>query len=415
MVGLNHKSCPRSLLEAFLIPDEDIPYFLEKICEWGLSEAAILSTCDRLEIISFHEQPPEVVEIFLRVLAEYNQRKVDTIQTALYQHSGENALKHLFKVCSSLDSQIIGEPQILGQVRSSYRFAANAGMLGNDLDKVFGAAFSAAKRIRAQTSIGEGPISLISSSLRIAREIHGELSRCNIVVFGAEELAILMATQFKNAGVSNLTILEDHTKRAELANRDLPAMVYGLDKSHKIVEETDIIISSHFSSDKKSITKNMIQNAIQKRHKKPIFIIDLGVPSAVETEVSLINEVFLYNLDDLEQVASTNKSGRFMAALEGEKILNQEISKFITNTKQRNADPLIKDLRIAVESARKRVLKEKPNANNDEATVLLSKRLLHQPSEMIRKMATEGKLDWQTEMLIRSILLGGQNGNGERQ
>ncbi|MDA1310092.1 MAG: glutamyl-tRNA reductase, partial [Proteobacteria bacterium] len=331
VIGLNHRTCPDALREAVFVADEELPGFLQILRQAGFDEAMVLSTCDRIEVqaffptsgfaqsglrksgdrlIDFRETVASALTAPTGVLPE--PIAPEQVLSALYHHQGLAALKHLFRVAASLDSQIVGEPQVLGQVRASHRIAADQSMVAANLDRLLQASYIAAKRVRGETTIAEGPVSLIAAALRVARRIHGDLARCQLAVLGADELALMLGARFKEAGVAGIVIGDRNPRRATAAARDLVAHTVDFDTRGQAMAQADIVISAT-GDGRHAITEEMVRSAVRARRRKPIFIIDLAVPGDVEPAVERIDEAFLYDLDDLERLALEGKAGRSAA------------------------------------------------------------------------------------------------------
>ena len=426
VIGLNHRTCPDALREAVFVADEELPEFLQSLRQAGFDEAVVLSTCDRIEVQAFFPQSGlhqsgdrlihfrETVASALTAPTGILPEPVPPAQvlSALYHHQGFAALKHLFRVAASLDSRIVGEPQVLGQVRASHRLGTDQGMVAANLDRLLQASYVAAKRVRGETTIAEGPVSLIAVALRVARSIHGDLSRCQLAVLGADELALMLGARFKEAGVASIVIGDRNPRRATAAARDLVAHTADFDTRGQALAQADIVISAT-GDGRHAITEAMVRSAVRARRHKPIFIIDLAVPGDVDPAVERIDEAFLYDLDDLERLALEGKTGRSGAIADAEVIIEQELARFLGDLAARDAGPLIREMRDAVEAERRRILRKKPAASAEEATRLLVNRLLHGPSETLRGLAAEEGLDPRTETLIRALLVPINDGEGE--
>jgi glutamyl-tRNA reductase len=426
VIGLNHRTCPDALREAVFVADEELPGVLQSLRQAGFDEAVVLSTCDRIEVQAFFPQSGHQMSADRLIVLRETVASALTAPTGilpepvlpaqvlavLYHHQGLAAMKHLFRVTASLDSQIVGEPQILGQVRASHRIAAGQGMVAANLDRLLQASYVAAKRVRGETTIAEGPVSLMAVALRVARSIHGDLSRCQLAVLGADELALMLGARFKEAGVASIVIGDRNPRRAMAAARDLMGHTANFDTRGETLAQADIVISAT-GDGRHAITEEMVRSAVRVRRHKPIFIIDLAVPGDVDPAVERVHEAFLYDLDDLERLALEGKTGRSAAVSDAEAIIEQELVRFLSDFAARDAGSLIREIRRAVEAERRRVLREKPAANAEEATRLLVNRLLHRPSEALRGLAAEEGLDPRTEVLIRTLLVPKNDEKGE--
>jgi glutamyl-tRNA reductase len=413
VVGLDHRTCPAPIREALFVADEELPGFLGTLRDAGFAEAMVMSTCDRVEVRAFlGGGGGDSVEKVAGALAAPTTLSAKQILPALYHHRGTAALKHLFRVSASLESQVVGEPQVLGQVRASHRMAASQGMVDARLDQLLRASYAAAKRVRSETAIAEGPTSLVAAAIRVARSIHGDLSNCRLIVLGVDDIALMLMAQFREAGLVHIIVGDRDSRRAAAAARDLAAHTTDFETRARVLGDADIILSAT-GDGRYSISEDMIRSAIRARRRKPIFIVDLAVPADVDPAVERIDDAFLYDLEDLERLALEGKTGRQTAIAEAERIIDQAVADFVGDLAARDATPLITELREAIERERQKLLRDKPAANADEATRLLAGRLLHRPSEALRELASKDKLDPGTDALVRTLLLPRNRGEGD--
>jgi len=412
VIGLDHRTCPDPIREAIFVADEELAAFLKCLNEAGFSEAMVMSTCDRVEIRAFHDAAEDVPTLVTEALTTPTPIEASQVVSSLYHLTGAAALTHIFRVSAALESQVIGEPQVLGQVRASHRLAASHGMAGPRLEPVLRASYTAAKRVRSETAIAEGPTSLVAAAIRVARSIHGGLSDCRLAMLGVDDIALMMGAQFKENGLEHVIVADRSPRRAELAARDLSAHIADFETRAKTLAQADIVLCAN-GDGRYAVDVEMLQSALRARRRKPIFRGGLAVPADVDPAVERLDDAFLYDLNDLENLASEGKSARQAAIAQAEGIIAEQVSEFLGGLAGRDADPLIIELRDAVEQERLAVLREKPSAGAEEATRLLASRLLHRPSEALRVLACENKLDTATEALIRALLLPGNRNGGD--
>ncbi|MDG2285628.1 MAG: glutamyl-tRNA reductase [Alphaproteobacteria bacterium] len=413
IIGLDHRTCPDPIREAMFVADEELPGFLRALRDAGFVEAMFMSTCDRVEIRAIDESADDPVGTVAETLAAPTGVSAEQLRPAFYHHKDTDAVRHLFQVSAALESQIIGEPQVLGQVRASHRMAAELGMVGGRLDPLLRASYTTAKRVRSETAIAEGPTSLIAAALRVARSIHGDLGRCRLAVLGADDLALLLAGQFKEAGLGDIILADRNPNRAAAAARELNAHVTDFQTRARALADADITLCAT-GDGQYSVTEEMVLSALQTRRRKPIFIVDLATPTDVDPTVERIPDAFVYDLDDLERLALDGQSGRNAAIADAQAIVEEEVSRFLGELAARDAAPLIASMRDTFEMERTRVLREKPGANADEATRLLVNRLLHRPSDRLRALASkQNGLDPRTEAMIRALLLPSADGDDD--
>jgi len=412
VIGLNHRSSPDSLRETLFVADEESAGFLDALRGDGFSEAIALSTCDRVEVLGHHPDAQAGIQAVARALCAPANADPSLLSPHLYHHTGAAALEHLYRVASSLDSMIIGEPQVLGQVRASHRQAHALGMVGPVLERLMQGAYETAKRVRSETSIAQGPVSLVAAALQIARIIHGDLSNCAATVLGADDMALMIADSFRQAGLNALTISDRSAKRATGAARDLKAHVGEFERRGEHLAHADIVVCAT-GSGQHVVTDELMRAILRARRQRPVFVIDLATPSDVEPAVERLDAVFVYNLDDLERLALEGKSGREAAIADAEAIVREQAGRFLGDLAARDAGPLVRAFRETVEAERRKVLRERPGADAEEATRLLVNRLAHHPSEALRRLAAEQGLDPRTEALIRTILVPDGADEGE--
>ena len=412
VIGLNYRTCSDPIRERLYVADEEIHRLLQSLGQGGFRDAVALSTCDRVEILGNHDATGDPIYAVSHALSETTGLDPLRIQPLLYNHVSTDALKHLFRVAASLDSIVIGEPQILGQVRASYRKAQDLGMVGRDLAQLFQAAYTTAKRVRSETAVAQGAVSLIAVALQIARSIHGDLSHCSATILGADEMALMIADSMRGAGLANLVIADRNARRATRVAHDLAANSVDFERRGEFLAQSDIVLCAT-GSGQYILTEELMQSVLKARRRRPVFVIDLAVPSDVEPAIERLDAVFIYNLDDLERLALEGKSGREVAIADAEAIVQTQVEHFLGDLSAREAGPLIREMRDAAESARERILSERPGADAAEATKLLASRLLHRPTETIRRLAAEQGLDQRTERLVRQLLVPDNGPEGD--
>jgi glutamyl-tRNA reductase len=294
----------------------------------------------------------------------------------------------MFLVAASLESLIVGEPQVLGQVRAGDRLAREVSMIDSTLDAVLSGAYRAAKRVRTETAVGERPVSIAASAERVARNVHGDLAEASALLVGGGEMGCLIADHLRAAGLRRLTVTARIAAQAQGLARQLGGH-YGLyDELEDLLVDADIVIAA-LGAGRPMIAAPMVQRAIVRRRRKPVFVIDASVPGDVDTRANDLDGAFLYDLDDLEAVASEGRVVRDGEAAAARTIVDEEVSRFILDQAGRDADPLVTGLRRHFEAVREQVLAEAGD-NSARATQLLINRLLHEPSLALRQMAEKG-------------------------
>ncbi len=383
--GVNHRSATAALRDRLLVDEIDQPALLAEVGAAGLDQALLLATCDRLEVVTLHEEPESVVAQLLDMFAEWAQITKDELQGQSYRHLDEAALRHVFAVAASLDSQVIGEPQVLGQVKESHRLATAAGTLGPGLEVILQAAYAAAKRVRNETPVAERPVSMTASALMVARNLHGDVAQCSALVVGLGEMGELMALELKDAGIGELILMHGSAARAEAAAHRLRCHFRPWEELAEALTSADIVVTA-LGSGRHTVTAPVAEAALKQRRRRPILFIDSAVPGDVEPAVQDLDGAFVYDLDDLENVARDGKATREATALAAWRVIEEELAVFRRRRAERAAVPAVAALRQHFEAVRKEVLSQS-GLDAEVATRLLVKRLLHTPSAALRAAA----------------------------
>lgn len=405
VVGANHRSSSLALRDQLFVDDTAMPEFLARLRGLGLAQGLVLSTCDRVEIWTVHPDHRSCTATVTTAFAERAGLTPEALGTQLYTYSGTEAVRHCFAVTASLDSLVIGEPHIQGQVKAVHRFAREADMVGAELEALLQAAYGAAKRVRSETQIGERPVSIAAAAVQFAKDLHGELSRCSGLLVGAGDMGELVAEALQAGGLTRLTVTAPRQARAESVARTLNAHVRPFDQLPEALAEADIVLTS-VGTRSTVITAEHITAALKKRRRKPMFIVDAGIPGDVEAAVNRVDGAFLYDLTDLERVALEGRATREAAARTAWGLLDDELSGFLKGRAARAAVSAIVSLRNRFEAVREQVLREAGD-DADKATRLLIHRLLHDPSEVMKDIAglgEAGRTDWDlTETTLRRL------------
>ena len=415
VVGANHRSATLGLRDRLFVEDAQAPQFLERLREAGLKPAMILSTCDRVEVQALHEDPDAAAERIIEIMAGHGGVDMAELKDQTYVLSGEDAVRHIFSVAASLDSLVVGEPQVLGQVKACHRMARDAGMTGSGFEALLQAAYGAAKRVRGETAIGERPVSIAAAASRLAQDLHGDLGRAAGLLIGAGEMGELVAEALLRDGLGDLTVIHPIQSRAETLARALDCHVAEFDELPRLLDDADIVLTAQ-GSRRQVLNSDMMLVALHRRRKKPVFIVDTSIPGDVEPAVNRIDEAFLYDLGDLERVALEGQSSRVAEAEDAARIVDREVETFLRGRAERTAVPALTELRGHFETVRSEVLAE-AGADAEKATRLLINRLLHGPSEAMREAAAEDSGWAAAEDVIRRLfnLTGGNGGNGDNE
>jgi len=401
VVGANHRSSAATTRDRLFVEESQAPAFLGRLREAGLHQAALLSTCARTEVQALHGDPDDAAKAISKLFAEKAGMADHDIAGQIYAKSDEDAIRHVFSVTASLDSPVLGEPQVLGQVKESHRVSVASGMSGSELDTLFQAAYGAAKRVRSETPIGERPVSMAAAALQLARDVHGDISRCNGLLVVGGEMGELIAEYLVAGGIDRMTITSRVPARAEMAARRFGCHHAPMETLVDLIGAADVIISSLGAGDF-VISKETMRAAIANRRRKPVFLVDAAVPGDVEPGVNDLDEVFLYDLGDLEGVVASGRAGRDAAATEARDIIDQEISAYLMRGAARSAAPAVTALRAHFERVREDVLEDSQGRDAAEVTRRLINRLLHDPSRTLASMATSGEVG-EAERLMRRM------------
>ncbi|MDQ2974589.1 MAG: glutamyl-tRNA reductase [Acidobacteriota bacterium] len=347
LVGVNHKSAPIEVRERLAFTEEACTAGLRTLVDGEIvREALIVSTCNRVEVLAetasgqLNDTTQRVIEFLSR--ADYLPRSF--FETHLYKHTDEMAVRHLFRVTSSLDSMVVGEPQVLGQVRRAYSIALEAGTAGRTLNRLVHHAFRVAKRVRTETGIASNSVSISYMAVELGKKIFGSLQGQTALLVGAGEMAELSARHLVKAGVSRVLLANRTVEPAQQLARELGAEVVNFDRLSTHLAEADIVICST-AAEHYVITEKMAREALAKRRNRPAFFIDISVPRNIDPAIGKIPDVFVFDIDDLESVVSSNIREREREAERAELIVESEIMQFQQALRALDIGPTIGALR----------------------------------------------------------------------
>ena len=404
-VGVNHTTAPISIRENVAFQNESLAQALRDLTTHGVREAAILSTCNRTELYCNTKHPEQV----LSWLANYHKLNPEHIQPYTYTLPSDEAVKHAFRVASGLDSMVLGEPQILGQMKQAVKIAESAGTLGTLLHKLFQRTFAVAKEVRTNTDIGASSLSMAAASVRLAERIFGNLANQHVLFIGAGEMIALCAEHFAAHKPASITIANRSLERGQDLAENLQGKAILLSELPERLAEFDIVIAST-ASQLPIVGLGMVERAIKARKRRPMFMVDLAVPRDIEPEVAELDDIFLYTVDDLSQVVQEGLGNRQEAAIEAEAIIVERVDHFMHWLKTRDAVPTIRALRAQAEKTRLSELEkaqkslakgEDPAAVLDALSNALTNKLLHGPSHALNN--SSGSEHEQLESLLRQL------------
>ncbi len=398
VVGLNHETAPLAVREALAFPKERLGEALSRLREEAkLGEAMILSTCNRVELYGRSTEP--CADAIAGFLAGFHGRAVSEIEPYLYRLEGESAIRHAFRVAASLDSMVLGEPQILGQVKEAYEAAERAGSLGSLLNALRNRSVAAAKRARSETAIGRNAVSVSHVAVELARKIFGDLRERSVLLVGAGKMSELAARQMVRDGARASVLGGRRFEKAEQLAAALGGRAAPFAALSAELGRADIVISGTGAAGT-VIGPEDVEAAQAMRRGRPLFLIDIAVPRDVDPEVRRLNGVFLYDLDDIKAVAEANLRERKKEAAAAEAILEHEVRQFLDWRRSLEAVPLLVELRkradeirrAEVEKARRRLGPLTPEQEGalEAVTSAIVNKLLHGPTVHLKEIAGNG-------------------------
>jgi glutamyl-tRNA reductase len=386
-LGLNHQTAPLAVRERVVFHVERLRDALVELKKSLAREAAILSTCNRTELYVSGDEP----DALARWLAQYHDLQPDGLEPYLYTLPSEQAVRHAFRVASGLDSMVLGEPQILGQMKEAARAAQSAGTLGAVLHKLFQRSFAVAKEVRTTTRIGASSVSMAAAAVKLAARIFPSLKDQRVLFIGAGEMIELCATHFAAQAPARLTVANRTLERAERLAHRFNGQAIELRSLAEQLHEHDIVVSCTASS-LPILGKGLVERALRARRRRPIFMVDLGVPRDVEPEAAELDDVFLYTVDDLGEIVSANLDARRSALEQAEAIIDTQVGQFMHWMQARESVPLIRTLRERAEEARRHEFERARRLlarGEDPAKVLdalshgLANKLMHPPTQAL--------------------------------
>jgi len=399
-LGLNHASAPLALRERVAFEAAAGGEAARALTQQpGVREAAVLSTCNRTELYCAVEPGHE--HTVSRWLAEHHRLAADDLSDYLYLHRDEAAVRHLFRVATGLDSLILGEPQILGQVKSAYQGARQSGSLQAGLERLFQHAFAVAKRVRTDTQIGAHPVSVAFAAVRLAQQVFTELDRATVLLVGAGDTVELAARHLAEQRAQRLLFANRTLAHAQTLASRFGGFALPLSELGRHLPEADIVLSATASREH-VIARADVAQALRARRHRPMLLLDLAVPRDIEPAVGSIDDVYLYTVDDLDQVIEENRRSRREAAQEAEAIIDLQVEHFMAWWQASDRHDVLKRLRQQAESERDAALKragEALAAGKPAELVLqqlahgLTNKLLHAPSSTLRGAALRGDLE----------------------
>lgn len=423
LVGLSHRTAPIELREQVDFSTRDVAGAVRELAaRRAADECVILSTCNRVEIYAVAE-PGTARPAIGRFVADYHGLATDRLDAHLYLQLDAAAAQHLFRVAGGLDSLVVGEPQILGQVKQAFQVAVDAHATGPYLNRLFHSALAAGKRVRAETGIGEGAVSVSYAALSLARKIFGELTGLTALVVGAGEMAKLTATHLRSQSVGEIAVASRRLASATALASRVDGSAIPWSDIGRVLERADVVVTATGASEP-VLTHDRVQAIMRMRRNRPLFIIDLGVPRDVESSAGDLEQVFLYNIDDLQGIVSESLTRRGNQMDRADAIVRDEVEKFVAWLKSRNAVPTVVALRQRFEDIRRAELQRlepklgqlspEARARVDDVTRLIVEKLLLTPTEQLKSAPDQRTIEAWADALSRLFALSSDLEREER-
>ena len=416
LLGVSHRTAPVDLREKLDFSSRDLGAAVEAlVARSSAAESVVLSTCNRSEIYIASTDSDHARDEVVAFLSDYHQLPRDAFLPHLFAHRDMAAARHLFRVAAGLDSLVVGEPQILGQVKEAFQTAAERHCTGPLLSKTFHWAFGVGKRVRSETALGEGAVSVSFAAVALARKIFGRLEERRVLVVGAGEISALTAQHLRSQGVAEIVITSRTHAHADALAAQVEGRTVPWDDMRRAIADADIVLTAT-GSQRPIISRDDVRAVTGRRRSEPLFIIDVAVPRDVDPAVSDIEQVFLYNVDDLQGIVQENLARRGAEIARAEAIVAEEVSRFTVWQRSRRAIPTVVALRQRFDDVRRAELQRleprlsalppDARARLDEVTRLIVEKLLLEPTEQLKALPDEETQAVYTEAVNRLFRLG---------
>jgi glutamyl-tRNA reductase len=413
-VGLSHRTAPVELRESVDFSRKGLDAALAELASRGIGrELVVLSTCNRAEIYAVGDTD-ETADHIGRFFSEYHDIAHAEVSQHLYVHRGPDVARHLFRVAAGLDSLVVGEPQILGQVKAAYSAASDGQFTAALTNRLFHSAFSVGKRVRSETGLGEGAVSVSYAAIALAKKIFGDLKDRTVLILGAGEMAKLTGIHLQSQHVRQITIASRTLQTAQNLAERLDGVAVSWDRVDTALTAADIIVTATGASEP-VLTRARVDEAMRSRRHRPLFIIDIAVPRDVDPEVGSLDQVFLYNIDDLRSIVQENLARRGGELARAEAIVDEEVAKYAAWMQSREIVPTVVALRQRFDAIRRAELQRlepklaglPPEARSriDEITRLIVEKLLLTPTEQLKSVSDEAMIVAYADALNRLFRL----------
>ncbi|MCW9088143.1 MAG: glutamyl-tRNA reductase [Gammaproteobacteria bacterium] len=399
-LGINHKTAPIDIRERVAFTPEKLPVALRELHAMNhVSEVAILSTCNRTELYCGIEgdASQQVREWF----SAFHALKIHDVEPYFYTHPDQGAVRHILRVASGLDSLVLGEPQILGQMKQAYSSATRAGTVGQLLNRLFQHTFSVAKQVRTDTAIGASPVSVAFAAVSLSKQIFSDLSKHTALLVGAGETIELVARHLHESGIGRIIVANRTVEKAHNLAREFGGYAIALSEIPDHLAEADVVISST-ASQLPILGKGAVESALKQRKRRPMLLVDIAVPRDIESQVSELEDVFLYTVDDLQEIISEGLRSRQEAAKQAEEIIDTQVTHFMSWLRSLSSVDIIRDYRQSAEQLRDEALEHamrQLHAGRDPEAVLnelgrqLTNKLMHNPCYSMKQAGYDGRTE----------------------
>jgi glutamyl-tRNA reductase len=399
LIGINHKTAPVELRECIAFTEDESTSALQALADKpDIKEVLVFSTCNRVEVLVVTANKAEAIDSTKDYIAEANKIQREEFEDSLYIHAGDEAVRHIFRVASSLDSMVVGEPQILGQVKEAYRLATEARASGVILNRLLHRTFFVAKRIRTETGIGDNAVSISYAAVELGRKIFGSLEGKNVLLVGAGEMAELAVEHLIRNKTEKIYVANRTFENGVALARRFKGQAIRFEEIADSLKLVDIIISSTGSSDY-VITRDQVKSVIRIRRSRPIFFIDIAVPRDIDPRVNRLTNSYVYDIDDLQGVIDENIEDRHREAIKGERIVDEAVIRFREWYASLEVVPTIVALRKKLETIAETEIKKTLHSNKipesgigaikKMAEALINK-ILHDPTLFLKKDSMPG-------------------------
>jgi glutamyl-tRNA reductase len=418
LLGVSHRTAPVELRERLDFSSRDVGAAVEALAaQSSCAESVVVSTCNRSEIYVATDERARAHNELVAFLSGYHQLPRDVFAPHLFTHHDTAAAHHLFRVAAGLDSLVVGEPQILGQVKDAFQTASQRHCTGPLLTKTFHWAFAVGKRVRTETALGEGAVSVSFAAVALARKIFGRLEGRRVLVIGAGEISKLTAQHLRTHGAAEIVVTSRTAAHADVLATEVGGCSVPWDDKLQAMAHADIVVTAT-GSQRPIITRSDVEAATGRRRADPLFIIDIAVPRDVDASVGDIEQVFLYNVDDLQGVVQENLLRRGAEMARAEAIVAEELARFTSWQRSRRAVPTIVALRQRFDTIRRSEIQRlegrlsgvppDARARIEEVTRLIVEKLLLEPTEQLKALPDEETQAIYTEVVSRLFRLGSE-------